>query len=179
MYIKSILSNSFLNWNRILKKGRSLLIPCSLSYTHMLLFSASFSTCKLIIDSETHKKELPFFSSWRGFLKTKFISALLIAVNLLSFGTIHYCFVYLRLHRTCLWCISALKEEKNMNELQFIFAKPPFTDFFLSQNFYVYSKIASCALFGDLGTSLLLCLSLLCSLLCTSFHLWFCFANLR
>ena len=50
------------------------------------------------------------------FLKTKFISAFMIVVNLRFFSSIHCCFVYLRFHWTCLWCISALKEEKNKND---------------------------------------------------------------
>ena len=33
------------------------------------------------------------------------------------FSSIHCWFVYLCFHGTCLWCISALKEEKNMNKL--------------------------------------------------------------
>ena len=46
------------------------------------------------------------------FLKTKFISAFMIVVNRRYFSSIYCCFVYWRFHWTCLWCISALKEEK-------------------------------------------------------------------
>ena len=53
----------------------------------MLLFNTHFSACKLII---------PFFS-WRIFLKTSFISALMFAVNLLFFSSVHCFLVYLRL----------------------------------------------------------------------------------
>ena len=53
----------------------------------MLLFKTHFSACKLLI---------PFFS-WRIFLKTSFISALMFAVNLLFFSSVHCFLVYLRL----------------------------------------------------------------------------------
>ena len=41
--------------NFILRLGRSLLIPYSLSDMRMLLLTASFSRYKLIIDSKIHK----------------------------------------------------------------------------------------------------------------------------
>ena len=60
----------------------------------------------------TKKSTTLFFIVKVFFLKPSFISALMIVVNLLFFSSIHCCFVHLRFLRTCLWRISALKEER-------------------------------------------------------------------
>ena len=92
-----------------------------------------FSACKLIIDSKIHK-----FPWWRfSFFKTSFISALMIAVNLFFFSSIHCCFVYLRFQRICLKLISALKEEKNEGDaLSFCFVS-----FVLNVIVFVYNGL--------------------------------------
>ena len=60
----------------------------------------------------TKKSTTLFFIVKVFFLKPSFISALMIVVNLLFFSSIRCCFVHLRFLRTCLWRISALKEER-------------------------------------------------------------------
>ena len=97
------------------------LIPCSLSDPRMFLLNANFSTCKLII-VKIHKKDIPFFH-WEGFffLKTSFHFGFNDSCLSFFFSNIQCCFVYLLFQWTCLWCISALKEEKNMNKLYFLF----------------------------------------------------------
>ena len=58
------------------------------------------------------KKNTTHFYRESFFLNTSFISALMVVVNLLSFSSVHFCFVYLRFQRICLWLISALKKER-------------------------------------------------------------------
>ena len=63
------------------------------------------------------QKTIPLLVHCEGFFrKTKFSSAFIV-VNLRFFSGIHCCFVFWRFHWTCLGFISALKEEKNKNEL--------------------------------------------------------------
>ena len=94
------------------------------------------------------------------------------------FSSIHYCFVCLGFQRTCLWCISALKEGKKMKELYFPFfvwfilnvfvfvynrlkqslilqkTRNCFSQIsFFSWHFYVNFEIESCAVCDDLVTS--------------------------
>ena len=123
-----------------------MLIPCSSSDACMLLFNASFSACKLISDSEIPNKSYTLFFIVKGFfLKTSFISALMIVANLLFFSSIHCCFVYLRLQQAWLWRISALKEEKKYEwvALSFCFALFVLNVFVyhgLKQNFILQTK---------------------------------------
>ena len=72
-----------------------MLIPCSSSDMRIHLFNANFSACKLIIDRKFHKKEriIAFFIMKVLFLKTSFLSALMIVANLLYFSSIHSFFV--------------------------------------------------------------------------------------
>ena len=58
----------------------------------------------------SQKRDYPFYHESFFFLKTSFISALMIVVNLLLFSSIHCCFVYLHFQWICLWLISNLKE---------------------------------------------------------------------
>ena len=60
---------------------RSFLIPCSSSDARMPLFNVNFNACKLIIDSKFHNKQWhPFFPYEDFYLKTSFISALMIVI---------------------------------------------------------------------------------------------------
>ena len=74
--------------------GQSFLIPCSLSDTHMLLFNANFSVCKLITD-----------------LKIVNIFSLVVSAVVL------FTWVF----NKSVYDISALKEGEKMNELCFLF----------------------------------------------------------
>ena len=61
------------------------MIPCSSSDARMLLFNVNFSACKQIIDSNFHNKQwCPFFHYEDFYLKTSFISALMIVVIFFS-----------------------------------------------------------------------------------------------
>ena len=69
--------------------------------------------CKLLIDFKIHKKSTTLFFIVKAFfLKPSFICALMIVVNFLFSSSIHCSFVHLHFQRTCLWRISALKEER-------------------------------------------------------------------
>ena len=55
-----------------------------------------------MIENYTKKNNI-LSSPWNLFLKTSFISALMVVVNLLHFSSIHQFFVYLHFQRICLW----------------------------------------------------------------------------
>ena len=97
--------------------GHSLLIPCSLSDVCMLLFIVNFSTCKLIFDWKFYnKQQYSFFHCKRFFfLKTGFISASMIVVNLLFFWQLPPLFCLLVFLTNLFMTYS--KKKKVMNDL--------------------------------------------------------------
>ena len=86
----------------------------------------------------SQKEYYPFFIVKVFFLKTSYISALMIVINLLFFSIIHCCFVYLRFQRICLWLINALKEERKRETVVLFFL---FFFFVLNLIVFVYNGL--------------------------------------
>ena len=85
---------------------------------HCQMHTCSYSTlilaCRnyLLTKNSTKNNNTLFFIVKGFFLKTKFIAALMIAVNLDLFNSIHCCFVYLHFHWTFYHALVPWKKKK-------------------------------------------------------------------